>query len=49
MEGVLYLLLVPGNCGGFDDVMDEKEGSWITDSIGGERKDTCAELVLLVG
>ena len=38
-----------GKGGGFEDVMEENEGSWMTDSMGGDRKDTWAELVLRGG
>lgn len=35
--------------GGFEEVMEEKEGSWMMDSMGGDRKETWAELELRLG
>ncbi len=40
----------PGKAGGgFDEAMEEKEGSWMMDSMGGDRKETWAELELRLG
>lgn len=46
----LGVWLVPGKeGGGLDDVMEEKDGNWMMDSMGGDRKETWTELVLRGG
>jgi hypothetical protein len=35
--------------GGLDDALEEKDGNWMMDSMGGDRKETWTELVLRGG